>query len=399
MFIKTITVSALNSYIKKTLDNDFILKNAHVSGEISNVKLHTSGHVYFSLKDDFGKINCIMFRSYAENLKFVPENGMNVVVKGRVSVYEKDGAYQLYCEEMEPYGLGDLYIAFEKLKKKLQNEGLFEESHKKGIPKFVSKIGVVTSPTGAAIRDIINISKRRNKNVDILIFPALVQGKNACASLIKGIETLNSIEDVDLIILARGGGSMEELWAYNEEPLAYAVYNSKKPVITGVGHETDFTIVDFVSDRRAPTPSAAAEIAVFNLEEFKNKMTMMKKTLARTIEGCIDEKRSSLRGLYKRLEARNPQILIANQYTNLDGIRDKLHIKIRGRLDYESGKLSKLSSLVQANNPLRILDKGYSIIQDYDNNIINKVEMLHAEEKVNITLSNGKVKATLMKEK
>ncbi len=262
MHIKTLTVSQLNRYVKNTLDADFILNNASVKGEISNLKIHSSGHIYFSLKDGGSKINCVMFKSYAYKLKFVPENGMDIVVEGNVSVYEKEGSYQLYCKAMKREGIGDLYIAFEELKEKLKKEGLFDDAHKKEIPRFPKKVGVITSPTGAALRDIINVTKRRNKGIELLIYPALVQGIDASKTIIEGIKILNKVEDVDIIILARGGGSIEELWAFNNEELAYEIYSSKKPIITGVGHETDFTIVDFVSDRRAPTPSAAAEIAV-----------------------------------------------------------------------------------------------------------------------------------------
>lgn len=266
MHIKTLTVSQLNRYVKNTLDADFILNNASVKGEISNLKIHSSGHIYFSLKDGGSKINCVMFKSYAYKLKFVPENGMDIVVEGNVSVYEKEGSYQLYCKAMKREGIGDLYIAFEELKEKLKKEGLFDDAHKKEIPRFPKKVGVITSPTGAALRDIINVTKRRNKGIELLIYPALVQGIDASKTIIEGIKILNKVEDVDIIILARGGGSIEELWAFNNEELAYEIYSSKKPIITGVGHETDFTIVDFVSDRRAPTPSAAAEIAVFDRE-------------------------------------------------------------------------------------------------------------------------------------
>ena len=218
MYIKTLTVSALNNYIKKVLDNDFILANSSITGEISNFKLHSSGHIYFSLKDEYSKINCIMFRSAAKGLNFIPENGMKVVVKGRVSVYEKDGAYQFYCDEMKPEGMGELYIAFEKLKSKLQNQGLFEVEHKRQIPSYAKKIGVITSPTGAAIRDIINVTRRRNETVELIIYPALVQGISASADIINGIETLNKLEDIDIIILARGEALLKNFGALMMKP-------------------------------------------------------------------------------------------------------------------------------------------------------------------------------------
>ena len=289
MHIKTLTVSQLNRYIKNTLDADFILNYASVKGEISNLKIHSSGHIYFSLKDEGSKINCVMFKSYAYKLNFDLENGMDIIAHGNISVYEKEGSYQLYVKEMKREGIGELYIAFEKLKEKLKNEGLFDESNKKEIPRFCKKIGIITSPTGAALRDIINVTKRRNKGIELLIYPALVQGIDASKTLIAGIKALNKIEDLDIIILARGGGSIEELWAFNNEDLAYEVYNSKKPIITGVGHETDFTIVDFVSDKRAPTPSAAAEIAVFDREVLVKEILNYKYTIKNSMENIIKE--------------------------------------------------------------------------------------------------------------
>lgn len=398
MYIKTLTVSALNNYIKKVLDSDFILSNSNITGELSNFKIHSSGHIYFSLKDQHSKINCIMFRSAAKELKFMPENGMKVVVKGRVSVYEKDGAYQLYCDEMKPEGMGELYIAFEKLKSKLQNQGLFDEEHKRPIPLYANKIGVITSPTGAAIKDIINVTKRRNRNVEIVIYPALVQGINASRDIIKGIETLNGIGDIDIIILARGGGSIEELWCFNDESLALAVYNSKKPIITGVGHEIDYTIVDFVSDRRAPTPSAAAEIAVFNLEEFKNKILSYKNTMSVIVNMILMEKRSKLDLMKKNLSANSPRVLIVNEYNNIDRLREIITIKIKRRIEKDKERLVKANALLSAHNPLNVLNKGYAIIEDENRNVISKVAVLKEASSVKVTLKDGSTEIKLINE-
>lgn len=398
MYIKTLTVSALNNYIKKVLDNDFILSNSNITGELSNFKIHSSGHIYFSLKDEHSKINCIMFRSAAKELKFMPENGMKVVVKGRVSVYEKDGAYQLYCDEMKPEGMGELYIAFEKLKSKLQNQGLFDEEHKRPIPPYANKIGVITSPTGAAIKDIINVTKRRNRNVEIVIYPALVQGINASRDIIKGIETLNGIDDIDMIILARGGGSIEELWCFNDESLALAVYNSKKPIITGVGHEIDYTIVDFVGDRRAPTPSAAAEIAVFNLEEFKNKILSYKNTMSVIVNMILMEKRSKLDLMKKSLSANSPRVLIVNEYNNIDRLREIITIKIKRRIEKDKERLVKANALLSAHNPLNVLNKGYAIIEDENRNVISKVAVLKEASSVMVTLKDGSTEIKLINE-
>ncbi|MBC2580330.1 exodeoxyribonuclease VII large subunit [Clostridium sp. DJ247] len=395
MYIKTLSVSALTNYIKKIIDNDFILSNSSVVGEISNFKLHSSGHIYFSLKDEFSKINCIMFRSAAKVLNFIPENGMKVVLKGRVSVYEKEGSYQFYCSHMEPEGKGELYAAFEKLKSKLHDEGLFDDHRKKLIPKYARKVGIVTSPTGAAIRDIINVATRRNKSIELVIYPALVQGINASKDIIKGIETLNAIDDIDTIILARGGGSIEELWCFNDEKLAYAVYNSKKPIITGVGHEIDYTIVDFVSDRRAPTPSAAAEIAVFNLEELKGKILNYKDSINFYVESIIRNKKNMLDLINNNLEANNPAVKIVNEYRNIDRFREILTFKIVAKIDKKRDKLSKVNALLLAHNPLNILNKGYAIIKDDNRKVISSISKLKNLKNATIVLADGDAKVNV----
>jgi exodeoxyribonuclease VII large subunit len=397
MFIKTLTVSDINNYIKKVMDNDFILNNAGVKGEISNFKLHSSGHIYFSLKDSFSKINCVMFKSYANKLKFIPENGMKVIVKGRVSVYSKEGTYQLYCEEIEPEGLGELYIAFEKLKSKLEKEGLFDISHKKTIPRYAKKVGIITSPTGAAIRDIINVTKRRNKNCELLIYPAAVQGIGASGEVINGIKEFNKRNDVDVIIVARGGGSIEELWAFNDEELARTIYNSKIPIITGVGHETDYTIVDFVSDRRAPTPSAAAEIAVFNLDELENKIENFRKSLNYSMIKDLKDKYNRIHVLKRTLDLNNPGKIIVNEYNKIDRLKEMLNYKAKRQIDIRKEKLSSISSLLTANNPLNILNKGYAVIQDENSNVVSEISRLSEYGNVKITLKDGEGKFQIMK--
>jgi exodeoxyribonuclease VII large subunit len=395
MHIKTLTVSQLNRYIKNTLDADFILNYASVKGEISNLKIHSSGHIYFSLKDEGSKINCVMFKSYAYKLNFDLENGMDIIAHGNISVYEKEGSYQLYVKEMKREGIGELYIAFEKLKEKLKNEGLFDESNKKEIPRFCKKIGIITSPTGAALRDIINVTKRRNKGIELLIYPALVQGIDASKTLIAGIKALNKIEDLDIIILARGGGSIEELWAFNNEDLAYEVYNSKKPIITGVGHETDFTIVDFVSDKRAPTPSAAAEIAVFDREVLVKEILNYKYTIKNSMENIIKEKRNYLNLYKQRIESNSPINIIVNEYKNIDNLKQLLNSKIKSKVNKEKDNLSKLSSLLEAHNPLNVLKKGYTLVEDESNNLITEKEELKELDKINIIFKNGKVKLNI----
>ncbi|WP_187115115.1 exodeoxyribonuclease VII large subunit [Clostridium tyrobutyricum] len=390
MHIKVLTVSDINNYIKRNFDNDFILNNASVKGEISNIKFHSSGHIYFSLKDESSKINCIMFRSSAKNLKFVPENGMKIILQGRISVYEKEGVYQFYCDEMKLDGLGELYIAFEKLKTKLETKGLFDKNHKKDIPKYARKIGIVTSTTGAAVRDIINVTKRRNKCIDLVIYPSLVQGLDAAEDIINGINVLNARDDIEVIILARGGGSIEDLWCFNDERVADAVYNSKKPIITGVGHEIDYTIVDFVSDRRAPTPSAAAEIAAFDLNNLLEKIVNYKNFLNKHILNILEEKRLRLTTSRKRLDSNSPLVYVVNQYANIEKLRNIMNIKMKSVILSNMEKLNRLKGLLDIDNPLNILSKGYSIIQAEDGKVVNCIKELDKQSKVNIIMKDGK---------
>ncbi|MBR9646924.1 exodeoxyribonuclease VII large subunit [Clostridium tyrobutyricum] len=390
MHIKVLTVSDINNYIKRNFDNDFILNNASVKGEISNIKFHSSGHIYFSLKDESSKINCIMFRGSAKNLKFVPENGMKIILQGRISVYEKEGVYQFYCDEMKLDGLGELYIAFEKLKTKLEAKGLFDKNHKKDIPKYARKIGIVTSTTGAAVRDIINVTKRRNKCIDLVIYPSLVQGLDAAEDIINGINVLNARDDIEVIILARGGGSIEDLWCFNDERVADAVYNSKKPIITGVGHEIDYTIVDFVSDRRAPTPSAAAEIAVFDLNNLLEKIVNYKNFLNKHILNILEEKRLRLTTSRKRLDSNSPLVYVVNQYANIEKLRNIMNIKMKSVILSNMEKLNRLKGLLDIDNPLNILSKGYSIIQAEDGKVVNCIKELDKQSKVNIIMKDGK---------
>lgn len=397
MYLKTLTVSDINNYIKKVVDNDFILNNAAISGEISNFKLHSSGHMYFSLKDEYSKINCVMFKGNSKALKFIPDNGIKVIVKGRISVYEKDGSYQLYCNTIEPEGLGELYVAFEKLKKKLELEGLFDVQHKRSIPKFAERIGIITSPTGAAVRDIINVSKRRNSNCEIVIYPSLVQGVGASEEVIRGIDTFNKKENIDTIIIARGGGSIEELWAFNDENLARAIYNSKIPIITGIGHEVDYTIADFVSDRRAPTPSAAAEIAVFNKEEILSSIENYKSTLNYRMAQILKDRYNNMENLKRRLEINSPERIIVNEYHKLDRLKEALNYNIKANLELEKQKLSKVNALLIAHNPLNILSKGFAVIESIDGRVVSSLDKLQSLREVNIILKDGKGKFNIEK--
>lgn len=395
MFTKTLSVSAVNNYIKKIIENDFILNNISIKGEISNFKAHSSGHLYFSLKDDKGKINCIMFRNYAETLKFIPKDGKTVVVRGRISVYEKDGAYQIYIQEMKEEGLGELYAAFLELKDKLEKQGLFHPDKKLPIPEYPRKVGVITSPTGAAVRDIINVARRRNPFIPMVIYPSLVQGENASEEIIKGIDTLNKMEDVDVIILARGGGSIEELWAFNNEALAYSIFKSKKPIITGVGHETDFTISDFVSARRAPTPSAAAELAFPSINEIYRIIDNYKSRLNSLITGTLNEKYSKVQVLSKTLSIYSPVNFILNQYNYIDNLQHKLTALITNNIALKKAELSKAQALLQAHNPLNVLSKGYSIVENLDGRVITKIEHLKDNSTIKIILKDGAVRTDI----
>ncbi|GAA0767324.1 exodeoxyribonuclease VII large subunit [Clostridium subterminale] len=389
MYSKILTVTAVNSYIKKVIDNDFILKNSNIKGELSNVKIHSSGHIYFSLKDNFTKLKCVMFKTKAMNLTFMPKDGMNVVVSGNISIYEKEGTYQLYCNTMEVDGEGELFTAFNLLKEKLEREGLFDINRKKEIPVIPRRIGVITSPTGAAVRDIIKVATRRNENIDILIYPSLVQGINASKDISRGIGILNNIEDIDVIILARGGGSIEELWAFNEEEVARAIATSKTPIITGIGHETDFTIADFTADLRAATPSHAAEIAVYSLEGLKDKLNGLRDEFIYAIDKNINERFNSLDSMFNRLRLYSPENYVVNQYDKLDNLKSKLAFTMELKLQEERNRLKVISHRLIANNPLNILDKGYSIIKSPQNEPIEYLEKLKKHEVIDITMKDG----------
>lgn len=392
MYIKAISVSDLNGYIKKIMDNDFILNNAMIKGEISNFKLHSSGHLYFSLKDEGSRINCVMFRQNTNTLSFKPSDGMKVLVKGRVSVYAKDGSYQIYCEEMKPEGIGELYIEFQKLKEKLEKGGFFAESHKKMLPLYPQKVGIITSPTGAAIQDIINVATRRNKNVELLIYPSLVQGIAASSNLIEGLNYLDNRGDIDVIILARGGGSMEELWAFNDEELAMAIYNCKTPLITGIGHEVDFTIADFASDRRAPTPSAAAELAVWRREDLVDKLNHLHLKIYNKLDLLFKDRYNKVNLLLKSIQFNNPLNYIVNQYNSIDKLRQSLDNNYSKMLTKEKNRLGELNLLLTANNPLNILNKGFAVITTEDNKLIKDTETLRATDKIVIKLKDGETK-------
>lgn len=391
MKIKVLSVSEVNNYLKRVVDNDFILNNLSVKGEISNLTYHSSGHIYFSIKDNSGKLSCIMFRSQAEKLTFVLEEGAEVVISGRLSVYTQSGSVQLYCNSIERAGIGKLYIEFEKLKEKLSKKGYFDEKHKKPIPTFVKRIGVVTSETGAVFRDIINVTRRRNSMVDIVLYPAKVQGENAYKEVIEGINYFNSQKTVDVIIIGRGGGSLEELWNFNEEELAECIYKSKLPIVSAVGHEVDFTISDFVSDLRAATPSQAAELVVPVEADIFERLDNTYLALNRMIMDLINREKDQLDKFERILKLNSPIFKISNSYLQIDNYKQKLDKLINSKLDIEKEKLVGLNNLLTAYNPINMLSKGYAIIESDSNDRINSAKQLEEECDLKVTFKDGTV--------
>ena len=389
MKIKTLTVSEVNNYIKRSLDNDFILRNLTVQGEISNIKYHSSGHVYFSLKDEFGKINCVMFRSYAEKISEKFKDGDKVIVSASCSIYPKDASLQLYCTDIKKEGIGELHLKFEELKKRLSNEGYFDEKLKKKIPDFVTRIGVVTSETGAVIKDIINVTKQRSSIVDIVLFPASVQGEGAYKTIISGIKYFNKADNVDVIIIGRGGGSLEELWNFNEEELAIEIFKSKIPVISAVGHEVDFTIADFVSDVRASTPSHAAEIAVPKESALYDTINNKFNELEKSFKYIIDRKKESLENLNERLRLNSPKVKIVNAYLEVESLNTKLNKEISIIIDNRKRELINYKTLLDAHNPINVLNRGFSIIEDNKRKVISSIEDLNDEKSIKVILKDG----------
>lgn len=398
MKIKTLTVSEVNNYLKRIIDNDFILNNLSVKGEISNLKYHSSGHIYFSLKDEGGKINCVMFRSKAIMLKLTLEEGMGVVIGGRASIYPQNGSIQLYCDTIEQEGRGELYIKFERLKEKLSKEGYFDEELKKEVPKFPSRVGIVTSPTGAAIRDIINVSRRRNRLVDLVLYPAKVQGIGAYKEVIDGIKYFNRTKLVDVIIIGRGGGSIEELWNFNEEELAKAIFKSKIPIISAVGHEVDFTISDFVSDVRAATPSQGAEIAVPLQSDIEDAIEYMNNRMGSIIANKLQLEKNKVDSLSRILKLNSPMTRIVNNYMIVEKLKERLNSNIVNKINLEKEKLSGLNNLLMAQNPCNLLNKGYAIIED-ESGVINTVKRMSEEKEINVFLADGLVKGKFSPDK
>jgi exodeoxyribonuclease VII large subunit len=388
--MRPLMVSEVNQYIKKLIGSDMLLSSIQIEGEISNYTHHYSGHMYFSLKDEKSRIRCVMFKGDNANVDFRPKDGAKVTVTGSISVYEKDGSYQVYVRKMEKQGIGDLYKAFNILKDKLQEEGLFDSRHKMDLPAFPKKIGVVTSSTGAAIRDIVSILKRRYPPVKIVVFPALVQGDGAPSSIIRGLEALDGMDDVELIITGRGGGSMEELFAFNDERLARCIFNLKTPVISAVGHESDFTIADLVADVRASTPSAAAELAVPDRETLLEDLRQIGWTIERLVQRSIQDERSKLLSYSRTLSYVNPEQRIMDRRMELDNALRVLQHAIEKRLMREEKNLSGLNNRLQLANPEAILDKGYGIVTDHAGKVRKGITELHKDDRLYILMKDGK---------
>lgn len=392
-----ITVSQLNFYIKSLFDSDVNLSYVFLSGEISNFTNHyRTGHLYMTLKDANASVKAVMFRSSASRLKFVPENGMKVIVKGRVSVFERDGQYQVYIDDMQPDGAGALTIAFEQLKAKLQKQGLFDMEAKKPIPKFPRKIGVVTSPTGAAIQDIRNIVFRRFPSAEIILYPVLVQGDGAAQQIANAIEYFNQNNLVDVLIVGRGGGSIEDLWAFNEEIVAYAIYNSIIPVISAVGHETDFTISDFVADLRAPTPSAAAELAVPDKAELLSNLNFLIKHCNQAMVDILSGKRNELEYITSSIYLKNPLMLIRQKQMQFDSVTSRIRNSALLTLAEEKTRFAKAASALDSLSPFKVLARGYSVVINADGKIISASENLKKDDIINIKFSKGNAECIVL---
>ena len=392
MKMKILSISEINNYIKRLLVSDPILYNIYVEGEISNCKIHSSGHIYFTLKDKTSRISCIMFKSNSNMLKFIPQDGMQVIVKGYVSVYERDGLYQLYVDDMNSAGMGDLYIAFQQLKTSLEKEGFFDLENKKQLPFIPEKIGIITSPTGAAIRDIISVIRRRFPKVELYIFPVTVQGDHASTSIKKAIELCNNSEkDIDVIILGRGGGSIEELWAFNEKIVAEAILNSNIPIISAIGHETDFTISDFVADVRAHTPSAAAELVVPKLSNIIERLNDYRKRLLFAIDMNISQNKKSLDIIRNNYYFKRPLNYIYEQKQYLDSMYKNLTKIIKQNLLQEKEGLTNTVGLLNSLNPLSIFSRGYAVAIDDKKNTIKSIADVEKDDIVKICLIDGTI--------
>lgn len=395
MKYEAITVTELNKYIKEKIAGDEMLNNVLIKGEISNFKHHYTGHLYFTLKDDNSLIKCIMFKTYTSNLKFTPKDGMKVMVFGTVSVFERDGVYQIYCKAMQEEGMGSLYTAYEELKQKLEKEGLFNIQYKKKIPYMPKVVGVLTSQTGAVIRDIINVSTRRNPNVYIKLLPVPVQGEGAGKKIAEAIQTMNKEKLADVIIIARGGGSLEDLWPFNEEIVARAIYESELPIISAVGHETDFTIADFVADLRAPTPSAAAELAVADVVELKSKLINYENRLRLSLKKKVEFMRLKYEKCMSSRAFKDPLQKINEYYIKIDILIKTITHTATTKLNESKNQASKTIGKIDALSPLKTLSRGYCIAQT-NNKLIKSVKEINKGDEIQLRFNDGNKNAQIL---
>lgn len=385
-----LSVSQLNRYIKMNFDADENLANIFISGEISNFTNHyRTGHLYFTLKDDSAAVRAVMFNSSAKRLKFMPEDGMKVIARGRVSVYEASGQYQLYVDDMQPDGVGALNLAYEQLKEKLQKEGLFSELHKKPLPPYPEKVGVITSPTGAAVRDIINVLGRRFPYAEIVFCPVLVQGDGAHLQLTDAVNMFNSERAADVIIIGRGGGSIEDLWEFNDEGLARAVYNSDIPVISAVGHETDFTICDFVADMRAPTPSAAAELAVPDANELQYALSALKNRMFLNVSSGIADRRSRLEYLTSKGALKSPDEMLSNRSQRLDTAFSKMLSSYENRIGGKKVEFISAATALSKLDPMSVLMRGFAFVSDKNGKNVCSSQALAKGDEINVRFHDG----------
>ena len=390
---QALSVTQVNLYIKEVIARDDILCDVLVKGELSNFKAHSSGHMYMSLKDESGVMRAVMFRSAASKLLFKPQNGMKVVAHGRISVYERDGQYQLYIDDMQQEGQGDLYVAYEQLKAKLAAEGLFAPEHKMPLPKYPKKVGVVTAPTGAAIRDIINVLTRRFSYADIVLYPVLVQGENSAASIVGAIEYFNRNRCADVLIVGRGGGSIEDLWSFNEEIVARAIYNSEIPIVSAVGHEIDFTISDFVADLRAPTPSAAAELVVPSQIELAEKFNNVYRRMYQQAMRAIENRRLRVNACSDRPVFKNPIQKIENAQQRLDNLSYMLETAYKNGAAEKKRQLAECAAKLEGLSPLGTLARGYSVAKGKDGKVIRSVSQVCGGDMISVRVSDGEITA------
>ena len=389
MNLRVLSVTSLNHYIKRILDADFILSSIKVQGEVANFKAHSSGHLYFTLKDAGSRIKCVMFRQARNSLSILPKDGDKVTVTGSVSVYPQAGEYQIYVEEIQGEGTGDLYQRFLAIKKKLSDEGLFDADKRLPIPQSPTRIAVITSPTGAAIRDIIKVLKTRNPAQELVIYPVTVQGDTSETEVLSAIEAVNRRDDIDTLIIARGGGSIEDLWSFNSEAMAYAIRKSRVPVVTGIGHDIDFTIADFAADLRAATPSQAAELAIPNTADYLSLVQETRRRLKNLVGGRLDQELKDLAMHRRFIRQNDPRIAIVNQFRTLEEMKERLMGTMSRRLELEERKLERSRSLLSAFSPLNVLEKGYAIVRSTDGDVLSSVGEINAARILKIRVRDG----------